>query len=912
MGSLVLLVFDQLGPGPAAIARKGALDFLSRPFPPNTWFAAFKVGQGLKVVRDFTADRAALRPAIETATLGGGRGTEAALGRTADSLTDEAFQTGLAVARSRTGSGAGGPSAGSASSSSAVDVDAMFREAEARMLRMADLAERERRGWSSLDPLLAIAEGLATVPGRKTVLYFSEGLNVPPAVEDRFRLAIGQANRSNLTFYSLDARGLGAHFEPSVGAITDAPLTQAREAMELAGALAGSPGSDEIAEDALRLNLQGNLRELAEATGGFLVANTNDLAPGLERVGRDLRSYYEIAYVPPRPANDGTYRTIEVRVSRPDVTVRTRRGYYALPPGAPVVQPYELPLVAAFGAKEPPRDFEYRTSTLVFGSKGKEREAVVLVEVPLGTLQVTRDEAAQRYRLRLSTLVHVKDAEGRIVARLSEDWPAEGPLDQSAGLRAGQATFKRDVSLAPGHYTVETAVQDRSSGRASVVRGSFEVPPVGAGPALSLLVVRRTEPAGEGATDTDPLRLGATTIVPDVAPTLRRATRPELPVFLSVYPASGAGPVSVDLELRSDDTVLARSTPELPPPDANGRAASLARFATTTLAPGHYEVRAVAHQGQATTEARALFQVLPDLEPTAARAAPAPSAVLLRSKADKPDAATSALLEKAGRYVLRYGETFRNLVAVETYTQWAGQQGDRLRRQVLRSDIVFVSLPTDIPWAVFRDVFEVNGKPVRDRQARLVQVFRDNPGTAVERANGILRESARYNLAPARRTVNLPTLALLFLHPASQDRFAFRRGKKGRVRGHDVTIVEFEEVSRPTFVRREANRDLPAKGRFWIEPDRGLVARSEVEYRFEPGRALAVVSTDYRPEPGLDIWVPAEMRERYEDLPEAGPHTRVFGEPVEGTARYAHYQRFSVTVIEEKARLPEDAPVPPR
>jgi hypothetical protein len=274
---------------------------------------------------------------------------------------------------------------------------------------------------------------------------------------------------------------------------------------------------------------------------------------------------------------------------------------------------------------------------------------------------------------------------------------------------------------------------------------------------------------------------------------------------------------------------------------------------------------------------------------------------------------TDALLDRVGRYVLRYADTFRNLVAVETYTQWAGQQGGgRLRRRVLRSDILFVSLPTDIPWTVFRDVFEVDGRPVRDRQARLVRLFKEDTGTIVERANAILLESARFNLGPAFRTVKIPTLALLFLHPENQDRFVFRRGREERVGGHDATVLGFDEVSRPTFVHEGSHRDLPAKGRFWIEPDRGLVVRSEVEYRFESGRAVGVVSTDFRPEPGFDIWVPAEMRERYEDLPEAGPHTRVFGEPVEGTARYSHYQRFWVAVIEEKARLPEDAPAPPR
>jgi VWFA-related protein len=911
MANLVLLVFDQLGPQAARIARKTALDFVSRPFPANTWFTTLKTGQGLQVLRNFTEDRASLRPAIETATLGGERGQEASTDGSEATLTDQAFKAGLAAARNQSDAEARLHGAGAAGQSTTGSpglgfVEAQMQQVEATMLRSEDLMERERRGWSSLDPLLSIAEGLAAVPGRKTLLYFSEGLNVPHPVEDRFRLAIGQANRSHLTFYSFDVRGL----------TTDSPLTQAREATDLAATL--SPAGDglaaqETAEDALRLNFQGNLRELAEATGGFLVANTNDLVPGLERVGRDLRSYYEVAYVPPRRANDGTYRKIEVRVSRPGATVRTRRGYYALPPGSPVVQPYELPLVAALGATEPPRDFEYRASALLFGPKGQEREAVVLVAVPLGTVQVTRDEAARRYRLHLSALAHVKDAEGRIVARLSEDWPVDGPLDQAAGLRVGQTAFKSVVSLAPGRYTLETAVQDRTSGRTSAGLTSFEVPPAGSGPAVSILVVRRTEPASGSTAQTDPLRLDAMTVVPDVAPALRRATRPELPVFLSVYPAAGGGPVSVDLEVRSGDSVLARATPDLPAPDADGRIASLVRFPTATFVPGRYDLVAVARQGPATTEAGASFEVLTDLGPRLVAPVPSPPT---RPKAESADAATAALLEKGGRYVADYERSFRNLVAVETYNQRTEQvtperDAPLQRRRIIRSDIVFVALPGPMLWGTFRDVFEVDGSLIRDRQARLKSLFSRPQADAVAQANAILRESARYNLGTARRTVNIPTLALLFLHPANQGRFAFKAKGHEKVQGREAAVLEFTEVARPTLVHDALHGDLPAKGRFWLDPDLGTVIRSDVVYRFEPNRALAWVATEFQPEPGLDIWVPSEMKERYEDLENDEPGSQVFLIPVEATARYAQYQRFSVDVIDETARVPE-VPSTPR
>ncbi len=79
---------------------------------------------------------------------------------------------------------------------------------EAQMLRFSDRVTREAQGQASLQPLLAIAHALALVQGRKSLLYFSEGLTVPAAVEDLFRATVSTANRSNVSVYAFDARGL--------------------------------------------------------------------------------------------------------------------------------------------------------------------------------------------------------------------------------------------------------------------------------------------------------------------------------------------------------------------------------------------------------------------------------------------------------------------------------------------------------------------------------------------------------------------------------------------------------------------------------------------------------------------------------------------------------------------------------
>ena len=86
--------------------------------------------------------------------------------------------------------------------------DARFMAMQAQMLLFTDSVIREGQGQASLQPLLAIARALALVQGRKSLLYFSEGLAVPPRVEELFQTTVSTANRSNVAAYVFDARGL--------------------------------------------------------------------------------------------------------------------------------------------------------------------------------------------------------------------------------------------------------------------------------------------------------------------------------------------------------------------------------------------------------------------------------------------------------------------------------------------------------------------------------------------------------------------------------------------------------------------------------------------------------------------------------------------------------------------------------
>src|SRR5207342_3563864 len=111
----------------------------------------------------------------------------------------------------------------------------------------------------------------------------------------------------------------------------------------------------------------------------------------------------------------------------------------------------------------------------------------------------------------------------------------------------------------------------------------------------------------------------------------------------------------------------------------------------------------------------------------------------------------------AGQYVSDYEQTFKNLVAEEEYDQKAS---NGFRKRTLRSDLVFSSTPGPIPWTSFRDVYEVDGKKVREREARLEKLFLQGTASGVAKAAAIRAESARYNIGSATRNINVPTLAL--------------------------------------------------------------------------------------------------------------------------------------------------------
>jgi VWFA-related protein len=606
--NLVSLVFDQLGPDGRRLAAKAATSFLDKGLRPNTWVAVFQIDQRLALLQSFTNNAAVLKDAVARATTGTYRGIidEQAAMEQAQKDAEAA-----AAAAPDTGEGRGAPASGGGFAARAQ------AQAIASMLRLSSSLQRQQQGSTSLYPLLALMRGHETLAGRKTLIYLSEGLQVPPNLEAVFRSTISAANRANVSVYAIDARGLNV--ERAMAASGDA-LSQAQRvsqrAMENRGA--GAVTKDEIysadtAESALRLNLEGTLADLSESTGGFMVANTNDFKQGSERLAADLSGHYELTYQPPSVTYDGRFRRIEVKIARSGIVVQTRSGYFALPSGqSTVLLAYEVPLLAALGRTDPPHDFEIRAGALHFEDSPAGREHRLIVETKVGSLKMIRDEAKKTYRIHLSLLALVKDKDGSVVERFSEDYPFEGPLEKAEALKLGNIVLKRRFTVPPGSYTLEVAGQDRERDQIGTVRAAFQVPSPKEGPLMSsIALIRRIEPAPARADKTDdPLDVGGVRVIPNLDLPISLAANQKLSLFFIAYPQAAEKP-RVSLEFWREGKALGKAEPELPAPEADGKIRYVGTFPIERFTPGSYEVRVALSGASGRSEERAPFTLVP-------------------------------------------------------------------------------------------------------------------------------------------------------------------------------------------------------------------------------------------------------------------------------------------------------------
>ena len=243
------------------------------------------------------------------------------------------------------------------------------------------------------------------------------------------------------------------------------------------------------------------------------------------------------------------------------------------------------------------------------------------------------------------------------------------------------------------------------------------------------------------------------------------------------------------------------------------------------------------------------------------------------------DARIDTVLVAAAAYLTQYEREVTAIVAEEHYLQEAGRQKRRLRSDLL------ILRDGEQGWIEFRDVYEVDGRPIRDREQRLVALFQKPGPNPLDQAVRISAEGARHNLNPrigrVKRTVNTPLVALHFLRARNQSRSTFTVNSARSVASGGDVVVEFAEHATPRLIHTPEG--TAARGAFSIDLYSGRVTSSEVTVAAPS--ATSLIHVTYAPDPRLKIWLPHTMAERY--------HLGR-GETITGHAEYSNFRQFRV------------------
>lgn len=250
------------------------------------------------------------------------------------------------------------------------------------------------------------------------------------------------------------------------------------------------------------------------------------------------------------------------------------------------------------------------------------------------------------------------------------------------------------------------------------------------------------------------------------------------------------------------------------------------------------------------------------------------------------------VLLQASAYVAGYVKAMTSVVSEERYEQTLFRKADRtgaalIVSRTLVSDYLLVAVSGSGQWLPFRDVYSVDGVPVRDRSDRLLKLFVESPADAYNQALRIREESSRHNIGSGTRDTNVPTFALQFLSDELRGGFTYKLKGRERLNDLETVVVEYLESSSPTVIVGRQNEDVPSRGRFWVDPTDGRIMRTLLETR--PNGGVNTLDVVYRYEPRLGILVPGEMNERRN----AG------AEVVEARATYSNFRRFRVDTTME-------------
>ena len=469
------------------------------------------------------------------------------------------------------------------------------RQAGAR-IEDPEAAERGYHARNTLESIEGFANLMAGVRGRrKALVYFSEGIDYDihdpfnnrdaTTVIDETRDVIAAATRANVAIYGIDVRGLGAGSD-------DAIEIQSFPEDPTLG-LTGTALADEV-----RMG-QDSLRVLSDETGGFATVNTNDIAGAFNRLVEENSSYYVLGYYPSNERRDGRFRKIEVRLNKPGLTVRARRGYVAArgrAEDAKLAGPNaaSVELREAMSSPVPVSGLPLAATAAVF--KGPDGKGSVVVSTMIGGRDLPLVEREGAFRNDIEVTFVAVDAKGKYFPGDRNTLNLTLKPDTVQRLRASGFRVISSLELPPGRYQLRVAAREANARRTGMVFYDVEVPDFSKDlmSMSSLALTSMASSLSPTARPKDPLAK----LLPGPLSTYRDFSQnDEIALFTEVY-ETGKGPahkveISATMKAEGGQTVFQtreeRDSSELQ--GSSGGYGFAAKIPLRDVAPGLYVIR---------------------------------------------------------------------------------------------------------------------------------------------------------------------------------------------------------------------------------------------------------------------------------------------------------------------------------
>jgi VWFA-related protein len=504
--------------------REGTIKYIRERIADTDTVALFAVTGGLQLLQPFTQDKAKLIAAVEKAY---------SISTSSKNFEQRDISEEIANRRDELKRLEGAPP-GSVQAQAAVASRALQQFLKLR----SQLSLQQSR--PVLAALAAICEAQHGIPGKKTLVLFSQGFVTSAPQDWQVQGTVDLANRANVAIYIIDSAGLTASAPRSGAPVPSTPLegvSALSKNEDRIQAVGGENVFDHVRHEGSNRE-QDILYRISGDTGGKFIKGSNDIAKGLDQIDQETRARYTLAYYTTDVNFDGGFRKLKVEVNRPEAHVISRSGYYAIASGDIVpLSPEDKKLLANFGAAEANPALPLFVELSPFRSQEGQYIVPLSMEVPPAAMKF--DQKGDKQRMQFDVLVVVRESQDKILSRLGGNFDVEMAAEQYQAILNNNIFYRQDMELAPGSYSIELIVRDRLSGKMAARKEKLVLPVAGldfstSGVVLSRLALPSKNLRGSG----DVLSQGGVQIRPSAGREFRPADN--LIIFFELYNAAAS------------------------------------------------------------------------------------------------------------------------------------------------------------------------------------------------------------------------------------------------------------------------------------------------------------------------------------------------------------------------------------